>query len=140
MLERLLPRERAAPCELLPQRPPVQVLEDHDELAVGLHRCEAPDEVRMLEVREDLHLVEEEAAPLLVTRQLWAEDLQRDTPLREALLRLVDLAHAALADEAPHQVFADSIHLSLRERQVRVRGLGRKTFRKSVYAREVATI
>jgi hypothetical protein len=74
----------------------------------------------VLEVRQDLHLVEEKPAAVLVLRELGAKDLQRDAALREALFGFVDLAHTAFTDEAPNEVFADSIHglsLYVRERR-----------------------
>ena len=73
-------------------------------------RREAPDDVRVLEVREDLHLVQEEPPPVLAPGELRAEHLERDAPLREPLLGLVDLAHPAFADEAADEVFAKLIH------------------------------
>jgi hypothetical protein len=65
----------------------------------------------MLEMGEDLHLVQEETAAVLVPGELRTEHLQRDAPLRQALLRLVDLAHPAFPDQAADEVFTDSIHL-----------------------------
>ena len=64
----------------------------------------------MLEVRQDLHLVQEEAAGVLVARQLRAEDLERDPALREPLFGLVDLPHPTFADQPLDEVLADLFH------------------------------
>src|SRR5262249_24358602 len=69
------------------------------------------DDVRVLEVRENLHLVQEQPAALLTPGELGVEHLERDAPLREALLALVDLAHAAFPDQAADEVVTELFHL-----------------------------
>src|SRR4051794_21033842 len=78
----LLPREPPSGDERLTQRLPVEVLEHHDELSRDLGAGEATDDVRMLELGKDLHLVQEKTAALLALSELLMKDFQRNPPLR----------------------------------------------------------
>ena len=111
-LDGLLPHELPPGDERVAQGAAAQVLERQHQLSVGLERGQAADDMRVLEPREDLHLAAKEAASVLAPCELGAHHLERDPATGEALLGLVDLAHPALADETPHLVLADPLHLA----------------------------
>ena len=46
--------------------------------------------------------------PLRVRRERFGEDLERHLPLELRISRLIDLAHAALADEGGHVVMPEA--------------------------------
>jgi hypothetical protein len=92
------------------QRASVEELEHHHELASDLEAREAAYDVRVLDPREDLHLVEEEPARLVALRKLRMEDLEGDAPLAQPLLALVDLPHPTLADQPSYEVIAHLLH------------------------------
>ena len=110
---RLRPGQPPALDELLAQGAPVEELERHHELPVDLARGQAAHDVGVLELREDLHFVEEQAPALLAPRQLGPEHLERHPALREPLLGLVDLAHPTFADHPPDDVLTDAFELSM---------------------------
>jgi hypothetical protein len=104
------PRQPPFVDERLAQRASLEELERHDELPVDLAGRQAAHDVGVLELREDLHLVEEEPPPLLALGQLGPQDLEGDAALGEPLLGLVDLAHPTFADHAADLVLANALH------------------------------
>ena len=102
-----IPGQRALAVHPRAQGLAVEVLEGHDQLAVGLGAVEAADDVGVVEAGEDRHLVDEGPPPGLAPGQLAAQDLERDPALGQALLGLVDLAHPALAEQPVDQEVAD---------------------------------
>ena len=64
----------------------------------GLAEVEHADRVRVLQPRARLRLVVEALHPRRILRHLRVEHLQRDDAIDRDLARLVDDAHAALAD------------------------------------------
>ncbi len=108
---RLGPGQPAAVDQLLPQRPTLEELEHHHELPVDLAGRQAAHHVGVLQLREDLHLVEEEPATFFRAGQLGPQHLERHPSLREALLRLVDLAHPTFADQSTDDVLPDALRV-----------------------------
>lgn len=84
--------------------------EDHGELAVGFDAGQTPDDVGMFEMREDLHLVDEELASRVALGELRMEDFDRDAAFGELFFALVDFAHAPLAHQPPDEVITELLH------------------------------
>ena len=81
------------------ERQAVEELHRHEQPAVGgLAEVEHADGVRVLEPRARLRLVVEALDPLRIRRHLRVEHLDCDDAIDRDLARLVDDAHAALAD------------------------------------------
>src|SRR5205085_8652919 len=67
------------------------------------------DDAGMIELGGDLGLAPEPRQKLLIRRQPGGEHLESDAPARPLLLRLVDLAHAALAQQADDLEFTETV-------------------------------
>ncbi len=101
---------RPAAVSRSPHGLPLEELERHDQLSIHLRAGQAAHDVRMIEMRQDGHFVEEHLASGLGAAQLRAQHLERHPAPGQPLLGLVHLAHAALADQAADEVLADPVH------------------------------
>ena len=98
-LERAANRHRPALVETLLQRLAVDELEDDELPPVLLAAVDDRDDVRVRELCDGARLAAEALHILVVSRVVLMQDLQRDVPLEQGVVRLVDAGHAARADE-----------------------------------------
>ena len=78
-----------------------------EEVSVHLAEVVDADDVRMLKRRRRLRLVQKALAELLLPRDRVVHHLDRDHPVEDRVLRLIDDAHRTLADELEDVVFPD---------------------------------
>ncbi len=79
-------------------------LHDEEVQTAGLVGVEGGDDVRVLQLRRRPHLLLEALHAGRVVDQGWIDDLERDQALHPPVFRLVDGAHAALAEQGQHAV------------------------------------
>ncbi len=77
------------------------------EVVLALPHLEGPDEVRVLELREELRLLEEAGAVAVVAARARREDLERDLALEALLDRAEDRPHAPGAEALDEDVAVD---------------------------------
>ena len=77
----------------------VDVLEDDELAPVRLAAVDDGDDVRVRELRRGARLVPEALDVVVVLGVVLVQDLQRDVPLEQRVVRAVDARHAARADD-----------------------------------------
>ena len=96
--DRVAHLEWAVPRQVLEVRP-IDVLEDDELPPVLLAAVDHRDDVRVRKPGNRASLAAEALDVVLVARELLVEDLQRDGPLEQAVMRPEDVRHPARADE-----------------------------------------
>ncbi len=85
-------------------------LEDHGELPVGFDAGQTADDVGMFEMRQDLHLVDEEFASRVAFCEFRMEDFDRHAAFGELFFALVNFAHAPFAHQTSDDVITELLH------------------------------
>ena len=98
-LDRLTRAQRPSLRHQLLQVHPVHVFEDDELAPILLAPVDHRDDVRVSQLRDGARLAAEALDVVVVPRELLVQDLQRDRPFEQAVVRAVDARHAARADE-----------------------------------------
>ena len=98
-LERAPDRQPPLLVQDLLERPPLDQLEDDELPALVLAAVDDGDDVRMRQLRHCARLAAEALDVLVVVRVVLVQDLERDLPLEQRVVRPEDARHATCADE-----------------------------------------
>ena len=95
----LFPAEHLLLLDIFLEGDPVDILHDDRLHPVGKAHVVDPHDIRMVEHRHCLALVLEPAAHILIIHMLFLQNLDGNHPVFEHIVRLIDVCHAADADD-----------------------------------------